>query len=290
MGGAGFLALNVFVFSVADSAYWAAHHSYFIYTTKANESGSKFGKLMAIPVRFSIVGPFLGGFIITNYNWHLAFLFSVILLIIASGALLFSKEIKIKTARLKINKILDLKQARKNITYALQGAGFITTDFIWPVLLFINSIQLVSIGLLYLISNTAYSFICYIAGRRSDKKGIHKMVRFGSLGHSVALIVRALIASLNAIKFWQFFGGFFAPSYVVALESGYYRLAHHDRANRIDNREFYMNIGRSIISAIAIILLIDLPDLISFKIILIIGALAIGSLSLSANRKSPIIY
>ena len=289
LGWFGFLFVIVLIYSIADSAYWSAHHAYFISTTRAKDSGSKAGLLMAVPVFLGIIGPFLGGLIITKYGWQLAFLISTLLLILASGALLFSKEIKIKTAHIKLKHIIDRKQMTKNITYMLQGAGFVSTSFVWPLLLFFNSIKLVSIGLLYLLSNLAHSIICYVAGKQSDKHGNRNLVRGGALGHSITLIMRVFTTTLAGISFWQTLGGLFGAFHFVTLESGFYRASHHDRANRTINRELYLNIGRAIFIVCFIALVLILPEILSLKAAMIIGSLAIAGLSLVAKRKSPII-
>ncbi|RLC36172.1 hypothetical protein DRH27_05610, partial [Candidatus Falkowbacteria bacterium] len=242
-GSFPFIALTALLYILSTTLYWSAHHVYFINTTTIKKSGNKLGILLAVPAIFAIIGPFLGGLLITGFSFKIAFLTSALLMIIASISLLFSKNIKIAKPKLKLKKILDVKKMRKNIIYFFQGIIFAATGFIWPFYLFIASIKLISIGAIYLLSNFLCSAASYLTGKETDKKGNKLLSIIGIMGHSLTMIFRALAKSIGGITIIQGIGGLFGGIFTTALEAGFLRHAHKDAYNKTMNRELYMHLG-----------------------------------------------
>lgn len=223
--------------------YWSAHHLYFINSTKCKNEGVKLGLLVGLPTFIGIVGPFLGSVMITEFSFKEAFLVSGLFMSVASIVLFFSSDIKVKI-KLDIEKILDFKQRGKNIVYIMQGVAYAATGFIWPVLLFYLGIKLISMGLLYLFSNTAFATVSYLGGKSVDKDGNMSIGRVGAMGQGVSLIMRALSSTILMLTTFQTMGGIFGGLMQVALNTGFYKHAHKDIGNSVMNRELYMHIGR----------------------------------------------
>jgi len=243
-GGIYFLFMVGFLNVLAVGLYWIAHHIYFINSIKKEEVGSKLGIISCIPVVAAVASPFLGSVLITNFSYNIAFLVSVILLLIASFILFFSKNIKNIKIDLNIDKIIDKKNKNKNIIFVIQGLGHAATGFVWPLLLFYLSVKLISIGILYLFSNIAYAYIGYWSGKNTDKNGSYKIVKIGAAGHGASMILRAFVSSFVSITAFQTMGGIFGGLLSISLDSGFFRWSTNDIANRIMNREVYLHIGR----------------------------------------------
>ncbi len=239
-----FLLLVGFLNAVSMAIYWSAHHLYFLCTTNSRHNGSKTGILMAVPVLFGIVGPLVGAYLITSYNFQLVFLTGALLLVFASGVLFFSKNIKVPGTKLKIKKIIDKKHWSKNSIYLMQGITFSATSFMWPMFMFLSAITLIGIGFVHLLSSVAHSIFCYEAGRQMDKNGNRSISRVGAIGHGITLIGRSLITTVVGASIWQTLGGIFAGFYFVPLEAAFYKHSHHDIVNKMLNRELYLNLGR----------------------------------------------
>ncbi len=90
-----FIFLIAFISAIQIAFFWTAHHFYFLAIADGKNNSSKTGILNGIPVLFGIVGPLLGGFLITISGFSLVFMISAGLLIMASIALFFSHDIKI---------------------------------------------------------------------------------------------------------------------------------------------------------------------------------------------------
>lgn len=269
------------VFNILPTAlYWSAHHVFFFKSTDSAHAGAKIGLLFCLPTLIGIISPYLGSVLITKYDFRFVFLLSAVLLVAASFSLLFSENIEVKTARLNLKKILDLKHIRKNIIFFIQGVSFAATSFIWPILLFLSSIKLTAIGGLYLISSFIYSIVGFLAGKRSDKKSSRNLVALSSIGHGISIIMRGLTTSLMSIVVWQSLGGLFGGVKEITLESKFYKYTRDDIINSIMNRELFMYLGRIFILTVFLVAFIILNDNRAFVFGLVIAGIITFFLSL----------
>ncbi len=288
-GSLTFLLLVGFLNAVSMAIYWSAHHLYFLCTTNTKHSGSKTGVLLAVPVLFGIVGPLVGAYLITCYNFQLVFLISTLLLIFASGVLFFSTNIKIPRAKLKFKKIIDKKHWSKNSIYLMQGITFSATSFMWPMFMFLSAITLIGIGFVHLLAAAAHSIFCYEGGRQMDKHGNRSVSRVGAVGHGISMIGRSLITTVVGASIWQTLGGIFAGLYFVPLEAAFYKHSHHDKINKVLNREFYLHIGRILLFVFFFSLLPFFGPLTTLMITLIASGISTMLLSLIIKQDKTII-
>ena len=274
----------------ATTIYWTGHHVYFFNISTAADSGKKVGLIFSIPTLAGIISPFLGGVLISQFGFKIMFLVSAALLAVAGGSLFFSKNIEVEKSNLNLKKILDTKEMGKNIIFFIQGAGFHATSFFWPLLLFLSSVKLTSIGLLYLFSNLAYSIIGYFSGKFTDRRGNRKIVTIGSLGYGCSIIFRALATTITTMTFWQTMGGTFGSLLHIPLEAGFYKFtSRHDYYNAIMNRELYMYLGRIFIVFVFFILLTQISVIKAMIGTLIFSGLCTFLLSLMAKNNRSII-
>ncbi len=256
------------------SMYWSAHHIYFLKSTCSKNEGEKLGILQSIPLTISIIGPFIGGLLIVRYSFREVFLFSTFLLFVASFSLFLSNDIKTKV-KLSWSKILDTKNFKKNSVFFLQGLGYCATSFIWPILLFVNSVNLVLMGFFYLLSNLFSALMVYLGGKKADKNGSCKIIKIGAIGHSLSMIFRALSTTFVFMATFQSMGGIFGGLLHIAIDTSFYKNSHKHIGNAIMNREFYMHLGR--ITTILIFMMALLIFGFNYKISLIFVLLAAGA-------------
>lgn len=289
LSGEMFLLIICFLNVLAVGLYWTAHHIYFISSIKKEESGSKLGIISGIPVIASVISPFLGSLLITNFSYSASFLLSSFLLLIASFVLTFSSKIESINVDLDVDKIIDRKNKNKNIVFVIQGFGHASTGLIWPLLLFYLSVQLISIGVLYLFSNIAYALIGYFGGRKTDRDGSHRVVRIGAAGHGASMVLRAFASSFVSITAFQTMGGIFGGLLHISLDSGFFRWSRDDVANRIMNREVYMHIGRFSSIALLAFLIIWLSPVHALISVLVFSGITTFLLSLFVAKDGELV-
>lgn len=258
IGRINFLILITSLNIIASVCYWTTHHIYFFRSTSTKDSGKKLGILKSVPTIAGIFSPFLGSILISNFSFYTTFLVSAILMVIASGALLFSRDIK-ANINLSFKKSLNLHNPRTNIIFFIQGLGYAAVGFAWPILLFIFSVELISMGSLYLFSNIFFAAISYFGGKRTDHDRSNIIGRIGAAGHGFSIIFRALSSTIVTMTAFQTMGGFFGGLLHISLDAAFFKSSQKDIANGIMCREIYMNLGRAFLIVILIILLIYFP-------------------------------
>ncbi len=237
------LLILSFINIIASTFYWTAHHIYFFNSSDAKNGGRLLGILNSIPVAIGVISPFLGGVLISNFGFHITFFISILLLILASIVLLFSRGIE-ADIYINIEKVFDFNYDIKNWIYFIEGLNYVATVFIWPIFMFVMAIKIISMGLIYLFANMAYSIFTYFGGKISDQHGSRLIGRIGSVGHSLSLVFRALSENVLMMSFSVTLGGFFGSLMHVALDSGFYKHSHEYQGSAIMNREMYMHLGR----------------------------------------------
>lgn len=277
-GGIKFLAILFVPAVIAIVTYWTAHHIYFFIASHSHNEGKKLGLLYSIPNALGIFTPFLGGFLITFFGFKATFLVSIVLLSIASFVLFLSRNIT-ADVDCKLDKILDFKSDKKNWIFFIDGANYFSSGLIWPIYMFVMSINFLSIGFIYIFCNIGYSISCLIAGKISDKTGVRTIGRIGAIGHAATLILRAFTRSVFGMSTVLAFGGIFAAFMQVSLDSGFYKHSHANIGNAMMNREFYMHLGRITMVSFFLFFLLIFDIRTALMIILVIA----GSLTFVLN-------
>ena len=273
---------------VAAVFYWTAHHIYFFVSSHAKNEGAKLGFLYAIPNVLAIFMPFLGGFLITAFGFKLVFIVSIILLILASSVLFLSRSIKARI-NIKTDKIFDFSRDNKNWIYFIEGLNFFTTGIIWPVYMFVMSINFLSIGFIYIFANAAHAISCYMSGKISDKIGTRTLGRIGVIGHAISLALRAFSASVLSMSVILTLGGLSSAAMLVTLESAFYKHSHENIGSAIINRELHMYLGRIFMILLFLFCLLIYNIHISLVIILLFSAFATFMLNFIIKKDKIII-
>lgn len=242
-GGVFFLFFIAVLDVFGMTLYWTSHHVYFLGVAETKNEGKRLGLLLAIPSLISMSGPFVGSLLISNYSFRGVFLISTILLITAAYVLFFTNDVSVKL-KLKAKDFWDFHHLRKNLIFIIQGASYVATGFIWPLLLFFMSVKLVSMGIIYFISNILYASVSYFGGKISDTKNSKKISRISSVGHGLSLIFRSLSNTVIMMTAFQAMGGFFGGLLHVSLDTGFFKHSRRKMGSAIMNRELYMHFGR----------------------------------------------
>ena len=271
--GSFYFVILITIFNALPlSMYWSAHHIYFLKSTSSKDGGAKLGVLQSIPLVISIAGPFIGSILIVRYSFREVFLFSTLLLIAASFSLFFSDDIKVKI-KLSWKEIIDAKHFKKNAIFFLQGLGYCATSFIWPMLLFISSVNLILMGFFYFLSNLFSALMVYLGGKKVDKSGSSRIIKVGALGHSLSIIFRAISTTFVFMATFQSMGGIFGGLLHVAIDSSFFKSSHKDIGNAIMNREFYMHLGRIATILVFMMALFLFPKKIALIFVLLFAGL-----------------
>jgi len=283
-----FLALLFIPSIIATVSYWTAHHVYFFIASHSRHEGKKLGFLYSIPNALGIVSPFLGGALITCFGFEATFLVSILLMSLASFVIFMSKDVSVEMD-CKIGQALDLKRDDKNWLFFIDGANYFVSGLIWPMYMFVMSINFLSIGFVYIFCNIGYSASCLISGKLIDKKGSRNLGRIGAVGHAATLALRAFTRSVFSMSTVLVFGGIFGAMMQVSLDSGFYKHSHENFGSALMNREFYMHLGRVFMILLFLFCLMLFSARHSLMIVLLCAALLTFVLNFFIKKDKVII-
>ncbi|MCK5416252.1 MFS transporter [Candidatus Parcubacteria bacterium] len=277
IGRGWFLVLMGGVNVCFTTLYWVAQHLYFVKSTKKENSGKRYGVLIAVPMFLGIVSPFAGSALITTHGFEVSFLVAIFIMVLAGIVMFFTDEIVVDNNKMDLKKIWKGSDARLNAMYFIEGVNVIATGFMWPLILFMMKFQLMFMGLLYLVSNTIFAIISVYGGKFTDIAGPKKMVAIGSIGHGFSLIFRAYAKTVWFITGFQSMGGFFGALWTVSFKSNFYKKSHDDPVNSIMNMEVYQHLGRIFVFVFIFFLSGTYSIMDSFLIVLVFsGVLTFG--------------
>ncbi len=284
-GGVYFLIFMGIVNVSFTTMYWVSRHLYFIKSTKKENSGKRFSVLTAVPLFIGIISPFVGGLLITKFSFQFSFLVSISLMILGSIVLFSTKEIEVTNDnRINCKKFIVGKNYKLNLMYFIDGVAIVGTGFIWPLMLYLLKITLVSMGLLYSFSHLIYSVLSIYVGRIVDKNGSSKILKISTVGHGLSVIFRAFSKTLVLITGFQSMGAFFGALWNISFKSTFYRDSHDDPINSIMNMEVYQHFGRISVFLLLLILSCFYSVLTSFVIVLVVVGTVTFSFSLLVTK------
>jgi len=274
-GGKFLYIVAVIIFNAFSvTMFWNAFHLFFIKVTKKADVNKKYGLMNAVPVVFGVISPFLGSFLIVRLGFELTFVFVSVLLGVGSLPLFYSDDIKM-SVKYNWKNILKIDNMKRNTVFFVEGLVYVAAGFLWPIFIFLNSIQIMVIGIFYLLSNFFYAAFSYLAGKWSDKFGNERLVKIGAIGFGTSLILRALQKTAFAMSAFQNLGGITSPLLTVPLHGLFYNVSQTNPINSILNRELYMHFGRIFAVALTILILNFFPILTA----LILGIVVCGTCS-----------
>lgn len=198
-----------FIYGFGEGIFWIAFHTDFSMYSDKKKRGDQISKFYSFSLLSGLVGPMIGGFILTYSSFNVLFFIVSILLLGSTIPLLFSKDVKknyvFSWNVLKEGSIKDL------ISYSAVGARGMVSMVFWPIFIFAILKLYVAMGSLFTLLGIFSLFVTYVVGKLTDVFNKRKLVRIFSISHSfiwlTVLFVRtkleligvAMLLSLTAI-------------------------------------------------------------------------------------------
>lgn len=228
--------------------------------SKEEQRGQVFGVTDMIYQICGIVGPALGGFLVTQYSYKLMFLVAAILYTLAAGLRIWmaftmksassheTQDLSWKSFGLSVKTLVTMIAGGGVITWifltdGIRDAGYQLSREIEPLYLEqIAGLNEQEIGILASLFSIAMLFTPVVAGKLSDKYGERVPISFGFF-----MIFVAYTIFLNVIGFmpfavvWVIFGlgvGLLSPAYSSLIS----KVVPHDKLGAF-NGLFYGSIG-----------------------------------------------
>ncbi len=207
--------------------------------------GEEVGKRQAAQFIGLMFGPLIGGGLIYYFGFTLVFIL-VGLLLFGSGIFLFlSKEHKVKMlfSWKKLFRVFNYKLA---LYYLYRGAWIIATGVLWPLYIFFELGDYLSLGVIGTLMALVTAFLVFFVGKKSDSFGKHKVVQYSVVPEALAWIFRGFVATFTGIIGMSLFQSLTSSSLQAPLMALEYNHANDDGAllEYFIWREFFVSMGR----------------------------------------------
>jgi len=192
-----FAYLAIAALALQKTFYWPAYHADFARFGRNDERGREVGNSLAINSLVYIIGPFLGGLIISLWGFNI--LFAVIsVLILASNIPLATTPEKFKSVP------FSYWHAYRRLTYAENRRNFfgflgfgeeLIVLVIWPVFIYAVLGNFFSVGSLVALATLATTLVLLYVGRMTDGGTDERrsILKVGSVFLGVAWWLRLLV-------------------------------------------------------------------------------------------------
>ncbi len=227
----GLILLMSVLSAFAVLIYWTARLSLMSMDGDRSHYGHDVSYLAITERLVSILGPFVGGYIVTIFGFKGLFAVVTIVSIISALPMFFMTDHKI-TDGISVAGLLrfikDKKNRHLNVAFLGQGLNNSIDGFFWPVFFFlvIGSYEL--IGGITSVITALTIVVVYSAGRKFDKERAaggdldEKSFTLATIWMVVLTIIRPLFAGVASIIGYSFFLGSIVPFWWIPHDSYLY--------------------------------------------------------------------
>ena len=283
-----FISKNVILFSVLAEVillifrllYWVPYHTDFAKFTEGKLRGREIAFIRSLIYLVGIIAPIIAGLILSRYDFN--YLFIVALFVMAISLLPLAKISPTKEhysfSYLQTFKVLFKKSNRNGlIAYSADGAQGFIGIVVWPVFIFqILHQKYVAIGSIsaLIIALTIISQL--FIGNYTDVFKKKKIIKLGSILYSFGWILKGLVVTAFNIVFAGIFQNLSALVLRTPFDALFYEKAA-DHGSYIDEytvlKEMALNLGRAVIAAITLLLILFWGIRVSFYLAAIVSLL-----------------
>ncbi len=195
------LFITASAYGANNAFYYMGYHLDFTDSSHKKTRGKEIGIAKIISMVFNVLGPLIGGVILSLTDFKTIFFSVICLLGLSVMPLFFSKDrhMPFKFSLKKILRIMPLKMLIKD-TAVFLGHGIESgiSSVIWPLFIYKILSGFRSIGLASTISLAFSLCFCFIIGRLADKKG-KKILGLGSIANSAIWLIRTAIKTITGV-------------------------------------------------------------------------------------------
>ena len=177
--------------------YWPAFHADFGRYSNLAEEGKEVSTLHLTLSAVYVIGPLLGGALITFGSWALMFIFGCVLILLSNWPLLRTREI-FASRRFPYLDAYKRLFSRDNWRTLVGNLGFgeeLILFVLWPVFIATVITQYVEIGALVAASTFIMVLATLYIGKLSDERNKHAVLRFSTLLYIFVWLARLLARS-----------------------------------------------------------------------------------------------
>ena len=187
----------VLLYTLQKMFYWPAWHADFARYSDLTEEGKEVSALHVTLSAVYIVGPLIGGALITYGSWLSMFIFGCLLILVSNWPLLRTRE-QFTPRNFPYGEAFKRLFARENWRSFIGYLGFgeeLILLVLWPVFIATVITQYVEIGALVAGSTLIMVLATLYVGKLSDEQNKHSLLRMATVLYVLTWLARLLIRS-----------------------------------------------------------------------------------------------
>lgn len=236
----------------SQAFYWMGMHLAFHHASHPKHRGEEVGMRSSVTVLSTMLGPFLGGILITWFGFGAVFALAAVLLFASGFLLLQSKENHV-SYHFSLKSVLDKKHWKDSLFFVSRGTHIIADGVLWPLFIFFILGSYFSLGIVGSLMSLSSIFLFWGIGKYSDHGNRRRIIRWSSVFDSMIWIIITFVHTAM-----QVFGITILASLVRAAHESPTGALEYDKARGqvaayFVNREIFICLGRILLLAIVLV-------------------------------------
>lgn len=242
---------------IYKTLYWPSYHANLAKYGVEEERGKEVGALRIIGLLVGVVGPFIGGLIITSFGFNILFIIVASILFVSIIPLFTTKE-KFISQKFSYKDCFNFLFSKKNKKdkWKFIGIGEELIDLVlWPIFIFLIIKNYFVIGGLVSSSILLSIFATFYIGYSFDNGGGKKILKKSLLPYFIFWFIRGFVKTIVGVFFVEFFARIFRAGINIPLMAHTYKKA--TKYGTLKYAVFFeqsLTIGKISISLIAFLL------------------------------------
>lgn len=269
------------------ACFWVGFHAFFVHLGDGDHFGKEVGLTQVLDLSAGFLGPLLGGIIIQVWGFPWLFIFSGLVLLAALIPLLRvdgQERIRAVIPAEAFSNILT--HGRVVIAYFGAASSSVLNIAIWPLYIFMLFGSYFKLGGITAAAVMIAGLVSLLTGFMSDRRWRIDLIRLGSVGESLAWVLRTLVRSVPAaVSVDSIFQVFERVLYIPLDVLTYQKAQEGGTGLAIFFREITMSLSAAFVLLLAVMLLMlgaSLPSLFALGALFSLGPLLLRK---KARRK-----
>lgn len=222
------------IFGINNALYWVGYHIDFCVFSDKKERGEEVGMAKILTLVFQVLGPIIGGLILTFIGFQALFTIVSVLLIASAIPLFFTKDIH-RSVPVSIKAIFKGQKIKNTVAFAGHGIESGISTVIWPIFIFFTILNnFTTLGIVSSLSLLFSLFFVFIIGKFSD---VHRklVLKIGALMNTIIWGVRFFVKTTFQVFFVDSFYGISQTLISIPFDA-----LSYDKANKSNIVKFIM--------------------------------------------------
>jgi len=188
------------IYALQKTFYWTGFHADFAHNSEDKEEAREISSVNVSNAIMFILGPIIGGLIITYFGFAALFLVVSVLFLVSNIPMLLTKE-KFDSREYHYNHIFNIfkKENWKNLLACIGYGEELVVLVIWPIFMSVMIVSYSKIGVLVGVATGITLVATLYIGRMCDKRDKRKILKFGSIIYSLSWLIRIFVRTITPI-------------------------------------------------------------------------------------------